>query len=120
MESDIKSESENISFDDFSKIVLKLGKIKKIEYLPKLNKVYKAEIDLGSEERIVVVVGGAVYYKPEELEEKLVIVCTNLSPRTIGNIESKGMILALDGMEGKPIFLTIDKGEKVELGSKVR
>lgn len=119
MESDIKTESENISFEDFSKIVLKLGKIKKIEYIPKLNKVYKAEIDLGSEERIVVV-GGAMYYKPEELEEKLVIVCTNLSPRTIGNIESKGMILALDGMKGKPIFLTIDKGEKVELGSKVR
>ena len=119
MESDMKTESENISFEDFSKIVLKLGKIKKIEYLPKLNKVYKAEVDLGSEKRIVVV-GAAMYYKPEELEEKLVIVCTNLSPRTIGNIESKGMILALDGMEGKPIFLTIDKGEKVELGSKVR
>jgi methionine--tRNA ligase beta chain len=119
MESDMKTESENISFEDFSKIVLKLGKIKKIEYLPKLNKVYKAEIDLASEERIVVV-GAAMYYKPEELEEKLVIVCTNLSPRTIGNIESKGMILALDGMEGKPIFLTIDKGEKIELGSKVR
>jgi methionyl-tRNA synthetase len=103
MESDIKTESENISFEDFSKIVLKLGKIKKIEYLPKLNRVYKAEIDLGSEKRIVVV-GAAMYYKPEELEEKLVIVCTNLSPRTIGNIESKGMILALAGMEGKPIF----------------
>ena len=54
------------------------------------------------------------------MEEKLVIVCTNLSPRTIGNIESKGMILALDGMDGKPILLTIDKGEKVDLGSKVR
>ena len=63
MESDMKTESENISFEDFSKIVLKLGKIKKIEYLPKLNKVYKAEIDLGSEERIVVV-GAAMYYKP--------------------------------------------------------
>ncbi|HEU4482587.1 MAG TPA: methionine--tRNA ligase, partial [Nitrososphaeraceae archaeon] len=60
------------------------------------------------------------YYKPEELEEKLVIVCTNLSPRTIGKIESKGMILALDGMDGKPLLLTIDKGEKVDLGSRVR
>ena len=118
MENDIKTESENISFEDFSKIVLKLGKIKKIEYLPKLNRVYKAEIDLGSEKRIVVV-GAAMYYKPEELEEKLVIVCTNLSPRNIGNIESKGMILALDGMEGRPIFLTIDTEEQVELGSKV-
>jgi len=120
MENYIQTESENITFEDFSKIALRLGKIKKIESLPKLNKVYKAEVDLGSERRIVVV-GAAMHYKPEELEEKLVIVCTNLSPpRTIGNVESRGMILALDGMEGKPIFLTIDKGEKVELGSKVR
>ena len=119
MESDIKNESENISFEEFSKVSLRLGKIKKIDYIPKLNKVYKAEVDLGSEKRIVVV-GAAMYYKPEELEEKLVIVCTNLSPRIIGNIESKGMILALDGIEGKPIFLTINKEEKVELGSKVR
>jgi tRNA-binding EMAP/Myf-like protein len=51
----MKTESQNIFFGHFSKIVLKLGKIKKIEYLPKLNKVYKAEIDVGSEERIVVV-----------------------------------------------------------------
>ena len=119
MESDIKNESENILYEEFSKVSLRLGKIKKIDYIPKLNKVYKAEVDLGSEKRIVVV-GAARYYKPEELEEKLVIVCTNLSPRIIGNIESKGMILALDGIEGKPIFLTINKEEKVELGSKVR
>jgi methionine--tRNA ligase beta chain len=119
MENYIQTESENITFEDFSKIALRLGKIKKIEHLPKLNKVYKAEVDLGSERRIIVV-GAAMHYKPEELEDKLVIVCTNLSPRTIGNVESKGMILALDGMEGKPIFLTIDKGEKVELGSRVR
>jgi methionine--tRNA ligase beta chain len=119
MGNNIKTESENITFDDFSKIDLRLGKIKKIEYLPKLNKVYKAEVDLGSEKRIVVV-GAAMYYKPEELEEKLVIVVTNLSPRTIGNVESKGMILALDRIDGKPIFLTIDKGETVALGSRVR
>ncbi len=119
MENDIKIQPTNISFEEFSKIDLRLGKIKKIEYIPKLNKVYKAEIDLGFEKRIVVV-GAAMYYKPEELEEKLVIVCTNLSPKRIGNIESKGMILALDGIAGKPIFLTINKEEKVELGSKVR
>ena len=118
MENDIKTQPPNISFEEFSKIDLRLGKIKKIEYIPKLNKVYKAEIDLGFEKRIVVV-GAAMYYKPEELEEKLVIVCTNLSPKTIGNTESKGMILALDGMEGRPIFLTIDTEEQVELGSKV-
>ncbi len=118
MEDDIKTQPTNISFEEFSKIDLRLGKIKKIEYIPKLNKVYKAEIDLGFEKRIVVL-GAAMYYKPEELTGQLVIVCTNLSPKRIGNIESKGMILALDGMEGRPIFLTIDTEEQVELGSKV-
>jgi len=118
MENDIKTQPTNISFEEFSKIDLRLGKIKKIEYIPKLNKVYKAEIDLGFEKRIVVL-GAAMFYKPEELEEKLVIVCTNLSPKRIGNIESRGMILALDGMNGRPIFLTIDTEERVELGSKV-
>lgn len=63
MESDVKTEIDKISFEDFSKIDLRLGKIKKIEYIPNLNKVYKAEVDLGSEKRIVVV-GAALYYKP--------------------------------------------------------
>ena len=118
MENDIKTQIANISFEEFSKIDLRLGEIKKIESIPKLNKVYKAEIDLGFEKRIVVL-GAAMYYKPEELERKLVIVCTNLLPKRIGNTESNGMILALDGMEGRPIFLTIDTEEQVELGSKV-
>lgn len=118
MGNDIEPESKKITIDDFNKIALRLGKITKIEHIAKLNKVYKAEVDLGSEKRIVVV-GAAMHYKPEELEEKLVIVCTNLLPRTLGNIESNGMILAVDGLEGKPIFLTIDKEEKIALGSKV-
>ena len=64
-------------------------------------------------------VGAAMYYKPDELEGRLVILCSNLVPKKIGNIESNGMILALDGINGKPVFLTIDKEENIELGSRV-
>jgi tRNA-binding EMAP/Myf-like protein len=60
-----------------------------------------------------------MYYKPNELEGRLVVLCSNLIPKKIGNIESKGMILALDGINGKPVFLTIDKEENIELGSRV-
>ena len=112
------NESNIISFEEFSKIDLRIGRILNIEKIPNFNKIYKAEIDLGFEKRIVIV-GAAMYYKPEELVDRLVIVCSNLAPRKIGNIESKGMILALDGINGKPIFLTIDKEEIVELGAKV-
>lgn len=119
MDSEITKQSNIISFDEFSKIDLRIGRIVKIENIPQLNKVYKAEVDLGFEKRIVVL-GAAMYYKPDELEGRLVVVCSNLIPKKIGNIESKGMILALDGINGKPVFLTIDKEEMVELGSKVR
>jgi methionine--tRNA ligase beta chain len=119
MDSEIINQSKIISFEDFSKIDLRIGRIIKIEGIPKLNKVYKTEVDLGFEKRIVIV-GAALYYKPDELEGRLVVVCSNLTPKKIGNIESKGMILALDGVNGKPVFLTIDKEENVELGSKVR
>jgi len=119
MDSEIINQSNIISFEEFSKIELRIGRIIKIEDIPKLNKVYKAEVDLGFEKRIVVV-GAAMYYKPDELEGSLVVICSNLTPKKIGNIESKGMILAVDGINGKPVFLTIDKEEHVELGSKVR
>ena len=119
MDNEITSQSNIISFEEFSKIDLRIGRIIKVEDIPRLNKVYKAEVDLGFEKRIVVV-GAAMYYKPDELEGRLVILCSNLEPKKIGNIESNGMILALDGINGKPVFLTIDKEENVELGSKVK
>jgi methionine--tRNA ligase beta chain len=119
MDNGIKNESTMVSFEEFSKLDLRIGRIIKIESIPKFNKVYKAEVDLGFEKRIIVL-GAALHYKPVELEGRLVIVCSNLTPKKIGNIESKGMILALDGTNGKPVFLTIDKEEIVELGSKVR
>jgi methionine--tRNA ligase beta chain len=119
MDNGIKNESNMVSFEEFSKIDLRIGRIIKVESIPNFNKVYKAEVDLGFEKRIVIV-GAAPHYKPAELEGRLVIVCSNLTPKKIGNIESKGMMLALDGTNGKPIFLTIDKEEIVELGSKVR
>jgi methionine--tRNA ligase beta chain len=118
MDNEITSQSNIISIEEFSKIDLRIGRILKVENIPRLNNVYKAEVDLGFEKRIVVV-GAAMYYKPDELEGRLVILCSNLVPKKIGNIESKGMILALDGINGKPVFLTIDKEENIELGSKV-
>ncbi|HJU58979.1 MAG TPA: methionine--tRNA ligase [Nitrososphaeraceae archaeon] len=118
MDNEITNQSNIISFEEFSKIDLRIGRITKIEYIPKLSKVYKTEVDLGFEKRVIVV-GAAMHYKPNELEGRLVILCSNLLPKKIGNIESKGMILALDGINGKPVFLTIDKEENIELGSRV-
>ena len=58
MDNEITSQSNIISFEEFSKIDLRIGRIIKVEDIPRLNKVYKAEVDLGFEKRIVVVEKG--------------------------------------------------------------
>ena len=99
-------EEQYISFEEFSKVQLKIGKVIQSESMPGMKKVFKATIDLGTEQREIAV-GGALHYKPEEFVGRLVVVCTNLEPKKIGNIISKGMLLAADGPEGRPVFLTI-------------
>ena len=99
-------QQQYISFEEFSRVQLKIGKVIQSETMPGMKKVFKATIDLGTEQREIAV-GGALHYKPEDFVGRLVVVCTNLEPRKIGNIVSRGMLLAADGPESRPIFLTI-------------
>ena len=99
-------EEQHVTFEEFSKVQLKIGKVIQSESMPGMKKVFKATIDLGTEQRELAV-GGALHYKPEEFVGRVVVVCTNLEPKKIGNIISRGMLLAADGPEGKPAFLTI-------------
>jgi tRNA-binding protein len=97
---------EYITIEEFSKVQMKIGKVIHAESILGMKKVFKATVDLGTEQRELAI-GGAPYYKPEEFVGRAVVVCTNLEPRNIGNIISRGMLLAADGPEGKPVFLTI-------------
>lgn len=101
-----KEHEDYITFEEFSKVHLKTGKVIHSESMPGMKKVFKVTVDLGNEQREVAV-GGALHYKPEEFVGRLVVVCTNLEPKKIGNILSRGMLLAADGPEGRPVFLTI-------------
>jgi methionine--tRNA ligase beta chain len=101
-----------ITFEEFSKVHLKIGKVIQAESMQGMKKVFKAKIDLGSEQRELAV-GGALYYKPEDFVGRTVVVCTNLEPKKIGSIISRGMLLAADGPEGKPVFLTITEDAPV-------
>lgn len=96
-----------VTFEEFSKIHLRMGKVIQAESIPGMKKVFKAKVDLGNEHRELAV-GGAQFYSPDEFVGKNVVVCTNLEPKKIGGIISGGMLLAADGPEGKPIFLTSD------------
>jgi methionine--tRNA ligase beta chain len=101
-----------ITFEEFSKVHLKIGKVVHAEAMSGMKKVFKATIDLGNEQRELAV-GGALHYKPEEFVGRTVVVCTNLEPKKIGSIISRGMLLAADGPEGKPVFLTITEDAPV-------
>jgi tRNA-binding protein len=105
-----------VSYDDFARLDLRVAKIIQIEKIPGKSKIVKGVIDLGEEKRDVII-GGAEYYKPEELVSRKVIVIANLEPRKIAGIESNAMLLAAD-LSDKPFWLTVN--EEVPLGTKIK
>jgi len=93
-----------IVFDDFAKIDLKVGKIVSAEKVEKADKLLKLSVDLGFETRTIVS-GIALHFTPEEIVGKQVTVVTNLAPRKMRGIESKGMILMAEDTNGKLHFI---------------
>jgi tRNA-binding protein len=108
--------AQYITFDEFSKVKLRIGKVVSAEPIPKMKKVFRAIVDIGSEKREVAV-GAALWIRPEDFVGKTVVICTNLQPRKIGETISNGMLLAADGPEGKPVFLTAS--EDAPLGAHI-
>lgn len=98
--------SNYITFEEFSKVRLRVGKVVRAEKVEGMKKIFKAIVDLGTEQRELAV-GGAQFYEPEKFVGKIVVVCTNLEPKKIGTVISRGMLLAADGDGGKPLFLTV-------------
>lgn len=109
---DLKPE---IDYDDFAKVDLRVAKILEASAVPKSNKLVKLRIDLGEERTIVAGIGKD--YKPEELIGKSIIVVANLKPAKLMGVESHGMLLATDGVEGLTL-IGFDKAPKT--GAKVR
>lgn len=96
-----------ISYDDFVKLDIRIGKVLEAEKVKKAKKLLKLKVDLGSEQRQIIA-GIALSYEPEDLIGKHVTVLTNLEPRKIMGLESQGMLLA--GSEGdKVVVLTPEK-----------
>ena len=105
-----------ISYDDFSKLDLRVAKITSTERIPDKSRIIKGRISLGDQERDVII-GGAQFYEPEDLIGKTVIVVANLEPKKMAGIESNAMILAAD-IDNKPFWLTVD--DDVPEGTKIK
>ncbi|MFY9116604.1 MAG: methionine--tRNA ligase [Bacteroidales bacterium] len=85
------------TFDEFSKMDIRVATIQAAERVPKTDKLLKLTIDTGLDTRVIVS-GIAEHYAPEELPGRQICILANLAPRKIRGIESKGMILmAQDG-----------------------
>ena len=106
-----------ITYDDFTKLDLRVGTILTAEKVEKADKLLKLTVDMGFETRTIVS-GIAEHFKPEDLIGLQVSVVANLAPRKIRGIESKGMILLAEDAEGKLHF--VNSRNPVNNGSIIR
>ena len=108
---------EDITFDDFTKLDIRIGEIISAEKVAKTKKLLKLSIDIGMETRTVVS-GIAEQYQPEDLIGLKVTILLNLEPRKIKGVLSEGMILMAENTEGTLAMLSPDK--EINTGSGVR
>ncbi|MGZ4054581.1 MAG: methionine--tRNA ligase [Bacteroidia bacterium] len=94
-----------ITFDDFSKMDIRVGTILEAEKVPKADKLLKLKIDTGIDIRTVVS-GIAGSYKAEDIIGQQVSILVNLAPRKIKGIESQGMILMAENNKGELSFVS--------------
>jgi len=108
---------EEITFDDFTKLDVRIGKIVEAEKVKKTKKLLHLKVDVGGEIRTIVS-GIAESYTPEQVIGKQVSVLVNLAPRAIKGIESQGMILMAENKEGKLSFVNPSE-DYIESGNSV-
>ena len=108
---------ENIQFEDFMKMDIRVGKIIAAEKVAKTKKLMKLTVDTGIDQRTIVS-GIAEHYTPEEVIGRQVSVLINLEPKPLKGIVSQGMILMAENADGTLSFVSPDK--EVKPGSEVR
>ncbi|HTR18482.1 MAG TPA: tRNA-binding protein [Candidatus Paceibacterota bacterium] len=92
--------AEEISYDDFAKLDIRIGKIVAAELVPDTDKLIKCTVDLGELGERTIVSGIAQWKKPEELVGKRLPYIVNLAPKMLRGVESQGMLLAASDENG--------------------
>lgn len=102
---EVSPQKEIVSFNDFSKMDLRVATILEAENVPKTKKLMKLTVDTGIDTRTVVS-GIAEYYKPEDLIGRRICMIVNLAPRNLKGIESHGMVLMTENNDGSLGFVS--------------
>ena len=108
---------ENIPFDEWEKLDIRVGHIKDCQKVKKSNKLLQFTLDDGSGTDRTILSGIAKFYKPEDLVGKDVLFIANLAPRKMMGIESQGMILSALNFDGSLALTTTFS--KVMPGSQI-
>lgn len=104
-----------VSFDDFAKLDLRVGKIVDVQPVEGATKLYKLTVKIGEEERMLAA-GVAEFYAPDELMGKKIVVVANLEPKKVRGVESQGMLLAaVEEQDGKVTSIAIVSPDKAEV-----
>tara|TARA_Y100000310_G_scaffold344244_1_gene455946 strand:+ start:8448 stop:8786 length:339 start_codon:yes stop_codon:yes gene_type:complete len=110
--------TEKITIDDFSKLDLRVGEIKKAEPHPNADKLLVLTVDLGEDKERTIVAGLKGHYEPSDLEGKKAIFISNLEPAELRGVESNGMILAAVS-EDKEKITILQPEEDMPAGTKI-
>jgi methionyl-tRNA synthetase len=113
---EVQPMKEEIVFDDFMKMDLRVGEIKTAEAVEKSNKLLKFTVDMGSETRTILS-GIAKHFSAEEMIGKKVTVMANLAPRKIMGVESQGMLLFAENSDGK--LVAVNPGQEAQNGAVI-
>lgn len=97
-----------IAYDDFLKVNLRVGIIKSAEKVPGSKKLIKMMIDIGSEVRQIITGIADQFPDTDQLIGKRVVVVANLMPKKMFGLESRGMILMAEDVNGKLYFVTTE------------
>jgi methionyl-tRNA synthetase len=104
--------TDYISFEEFKKMDVRVGTIREIEPVAETDKLLRCQVDFNEvdeegNKKLRQIVSGIHEYYPDYsiLIGKQVLYVVNLEPRVIKGVESNGMLMAVDGPDGKPVFL---------------
>jgi len=96
--------AEQINFDEFAKVDLRVARVLAAEPVKGANKLLQLTIEVGEAEPRTLVAGIAEAYQPEQLVGRKVVIVANLEPRKLRGIASNGMIVAASVEGGKPVL----------------
>ncbi|MCB0462287.1 MAG: methionine--tRNA ligase [Flavobacteriaceae bacterium] len=114
----VEPQKDEITWEDFSKLDIRVGTILEAEKMPKTKKLLALKVDTGIDTRTIVS-GIAESFSPEEVIGKKVTVLVNLAPRALRGVESQGMILMTEDESGNLVFVNPDNHNKVNNGLKI-